>query len=247
MNEPDRRGLAAQSGQDLRNLGTGLEGHAAIKADVEVLTHHLANELGARKISANIIAPGALEADLGGGAVRDDRELNAAMTRLLRRTRVTLARSLLAGGFMNPNPSTTQRVTEHTSEHINARIRQQTEANVQKYGGGDTEALDRRLEELQREWDIERALEANAATLTLFGAALALGVHRRFALLPLIVGGFLLQHALQGWCPPLPLLRRLGLRTQSEIEEERYALKALRGDFRDLEPSASSALARVRA
>ena len=42
---------------------------------------------------------------------------------------------------------------------------------------------------------------------------------------------FLLQHALQGWCPPLPLLRRLGVRTQAEIERERYALKAIRGDF----------------
>ena len=42
----------------------------------------------------------------------------------------------------------------------------------------------------------------------------------------------LLQHALQGWCPPLPVFRRWGVRTAREIEEERYALKALRGDFR---------------
>lgn len=49
-----------------------------------------------------------------------------------------------------------------------------------------------------------------------------------------MVGGFLLQHALQGWCPPVPVLRRLGFRTQTEIDEERYALKALRGDFREL-------------
>ena len=49
-----------------------------------------------------------------------------------------------------------------------------------------------------------------------------------------MVAGFLLQHAVQGWCPPLPVFRRLGFRTQTEIEEERYALKALRGDFRDV-------------
>jgi hypothetical protein len=36
-----------------------------------------------------------------------------------------------------------------------------------------------------------------------------------------------LQHALQGWCPPVPVLRRLGYRTQPEIEEERCALRAL--------------------
>ncbi len=60
---------------------------------------------------------------------------------------------------------------------------------------------------------------------------LALLVDRRFALIPLVVGGFLLQHALQGWCPPLPIFRRLGVRTQSEIERVRHALKAARGDF----------------
>jgi hypothetical protein len=128
------------------------------------------------------------------------------------------------------NTSTTERVAEHTSEHINARIREQTAANVRKYGRGGTEAIHRRLTELEQEWDIERALEANAATLTLLGAGLALGVNRKFAVIPLVVGGFLLQHAVQGWCPPLPVLRRLGLRTQSEIEEERDALRAMRGD-----------------
>jgi hypothetical protein len=39
------------------------------------------------------------------------------------------------------------------------------------------------------------------------------------------------MHAVQGWCPPVPVLRRLGFRTASEIDHERYALKALRGDF----------------
>jgi hypothetical protein len=42
---------------------------------------------------------------------------------------------------------------------------------------------------------------------------------------------FLFQHAIQGWCPPVPVLRRLGFRTANEIEQERTALKALRGDF----------------
>ena len=54
---------------------------------------------------------------------------------------------------------------------------------------------------------------------------------RRFAVVPLVVGSFLLQHSVQGWCPPLPVFRRTGYRAQSEIEEERHALKALRGDY----------------
>ncbi len=62
----------------------------------------------------------------------------------------------------------------------------------------------------------------------------------RFALVPLVVGSFLLQHAVQGWCPPLPVFRRMGVRTQTEIDEERAALKALRGDFQNLPASPES-------
>ncbi len=77
-------------------------------------------------------------------------------------------------------------------------------------------------------------LDANAASLTLTGLALGKAIDRRFYLLAGTAAGFLLQHAIQGWSPPLPLLRWLGFRTQAEIEAERYALKALRGDFADL-------------
>jgi hypothetical protein len=94
-----------------------------------------------------------------------------------------------------------------------------------------TAAIDRRLAELDREWDIERTLEANAATAVLIGSALGALVDRRFFAFPAVVAGFLLQHAVQGWCPPLPLFRRAGVRTASEIDYERYALKAIRGDF----------------
>lgn len=128
-------------------------------------------------------------------------------------------------------PSTSKRVPEHTAAHVNEKIRHETEANVTQCRAAGPEAIDRRLAELDREWDTERTLEANAATLATVGAGLALLVDRRFAWVPLVVGGFLLQHAVQGWCPPLPIFRRMGIRTQTEIDRERYALKALRGDF----------------
>lgn len=130
--------------------------------------------------------------------------------------------------------STTMRVPEHTAGHVNERIRRRTEENISRYTTAGPEAIDRRLEELDREWDIERTLEANAATVALIGLGLGTFVDRRFYLLPAAVAGFLLQHAVQGWCPPLPVFRRLGVRTAGEIEEERYALKALRGDFRGI-------------
>lgn len=101
-----------------------------------------------------------------------------------------------------------------------------------------TGRIDARLRELEHEWDIERTLEANASVVALIGLGLGAFVHRRFYLLVAVVAGFLLQHATQGWCPPLAVFRRRGVRTAREIDEERYALKALRGDFQGL-PTAS--------
>jgi hypothetical protein len=131
-------------------------------------------------------------------------------------------------------PATTERVPLHTAESVNWQIRRQTEENVAHYAQRGKEAITQRLAELEYEWDIERTLEANAASATVLSVALGALVDRRFFLMPAVIGGFLLQHAVQGWCPPLAIWRRLGVRTQTEIDEERYALKALRGDFREV-------------
>ncbi|MFO0925469.1 MAG: hypothetical protein U0736_00290 [Gemmataceae bacterium] len=129
-------------------------------------------------------------------------------------------------------PSTVNRVPSHTAEHVNEQIRRQTDDNVARVAAQGREAIDRRLCELEEEWDIERTLEANAASVALVGLTLGATVDRRFFMLPALVATFLLQHAVQGWCPPVPVFRRLGFRTQPEIDHERYALKAIRGDFR---------------
>jgi hypothetical protein len=143
-------------------------------------------------------------------------------------------------------PGTTERVSARTSTKVQARIAQATEASVRRHAA-DPESIPQRLRALEREWDVERVLEANAATLMLLGLLLGRTADRRFYLLPGAVAAFLLQHAIQGWCPPLPILRRLGVRTQAEIDEERYALKALRGDFRDAANDGAAALAAARA
>lgn len=72
-----------------------------------------------------------------------------------------------------------------------------------------------------------RSGPAGTSSLALLGAVLALCDDRRWSAVPAVVGAFLLQHAVQGWCPPLPLLRRLGFRTADEINDERMALNAL--------------------
>ena len=131
-------------------------------------------------------------------------------------------------------PSTVDRVPNRTSDAVNEAIRDETERRIEQAKRLGPAAVERRLEELDEEWDIERTLEANAATASLIGVTLGATVDRRWFALPAVVGAFLLQHALQGWCPPLPVFRRLGFRTASEIDYERYALKALRGDFAEI-------------
>jgi uncharacterized protein (TIGR01244 family) len=147
------------------------------------------------------------------------------------RARLQTARPPAAGvAALRRLPATTTRVAENTPDAINHRIAQEIDASI-RWHAAHPEAIGRRLADLDREWDIERTLEANAATLALGGVLLGAFVDRRWLVLPAAVTAFLLQHAMQGWCPPLPLFRRLGIRTAAEIDRERYALKALRGDF----------------
>ena len=55
----------------------GSSAYGSMKGAVEVLTRYLAKELGARGIAANVVAPGAIETDFGGGRTRDNKEINA--------------------------------------------------------------------------------------------------------------------------------------------------------------------------
>ena len=98
-------------------------------------------------------------------------------------------------------PNTPDRVPLHTRTAVNRRIQQEIAESV-RWHARHPERIDQRLRELDAEWDIERTLEANAATVALTGTLLGIFVDRRFLALPVAVTAFLLQHAVQGWCPP---------------------------------------------
>ena len=133
--------------------------------------------------------------------------------------------------MVNINKAEPDRVRANTAPEINQRIDNQIEENVRYYSGQPRERISQRVRDLDQEWDIERVLQAMASSFSLTGIILGATIDRRWFLLPTFVLSFLLVHAVQGWCPPVPLLRRLGVRTREEIDRERYALKALAGDF----------------
>jgi NAD(P)-dependent dehydrogenase (short-subunit alcohol dehydrogenase family) len=68
----------------------GYAAYAAMKGAIEVLSRYQAKELGPRGITVNVVAPGAIETDFGGGAVRDNKQLNAMIASLTALGRVGL-------------------------------------------------------------------------------------------------------------------------------------------------------------
>ena len=142
---------------------------------------------------------------------------------------------------MNPEEQN-ERVRKSTPAATNQSVDEKTLQNIREYVNASPETIKKRLKDLNKEWDIEKTLEVNASSLALTGLLLGALLNKRWFLLPVVVTTFLLQHGLQGWCPPLPLFRKFKIRTAREINEERIALKILRGDFDQPRPSTPAAL-----
>jgi hypothetical protein len=122
------------------------------------------------------------------------------------------------------------RVRNTTPEEENRKVEEGILKNLVYYKY-NPEAIPSRITELDKEPDVEKALGANASVLALTGVVFSILFGKKWLLLPTVVTGFLLQHSLQGWCPPLAIFRKLGYRTRKEIETEKHALKLLNGDY----------------
>jgi hypothetical protein len=126
------------------------------------------------------------------------------------------------------------RVRAKTKPNTLRKIDNRIEEKIRYYAFQPKEVISQRIAELEREWDIERILETNASSLALLGLILGLTRGKKWLLVTGGVLGFLLMHGVQGWCPPVPALRKLGVRTRSEIDREKFGLKVLRGDFQSV-------------
>lgn len=120
-------------------------------------------------------------------------------------------------------------IRNHTSSKVNESIDRDTQAILADVGS-EPHAIRQRLWELDREWHIDRAL---MAVFSVLGAITAHGSFKAVRRGHRLSGwralfwtqmGFLLHHAIRGWCPPVSVLRRIGFRSDKEIAAERTTL-----------------------
>jgi len=134
---------------------------------------------------------------------------------------------------MFPIP-TNQHAYRYTDNYDRDCVTEQTRENVARYVSATPQILDQRLEELSQEWAVERVIAGGSAVGIFAGLLLVAILGVGWIVLPATITALLLMQAFVGWTPLVPLLRRMGYRRGCEIGHERYALKALRGDFQRL-------------
>lgn len=128
-------------------------------------------------------------------------------------------------------PATSHRVATYTNPEINEMIRNNTLENLLCLEDASEEELTRRIRHLNSEWDTERFEEAKAAVCVMGCSLFGIAKNKYWSFLTLIAGTFLLQHALLGWCPSTPVIRKMGIRTAEEINQEKAVIKMLRKDY----------------
>ncbi|WP_166259385.1 hypothetical protein [Marinobacter salicampi] len=126
--------------------------------------------------------------------------------------------------------STTERVSNHTSEAQRRKLDQQLLDTIDEYRSASPYQISKRLAELDDEWDLERVIEIEAPLMIGLGAGLGLFHSPKWFGLSAAAAAMVILHNTQGWYPLLPLFQRMGIRSQNDIETERNALRVLRRD-----------------
>ena len=95
--------------------------------------------------------------------------------------------------------------------------------------------IETRLEALDEEWSVDKVLQIFTGGASVAAFWFSLTKSRLFNIVPAILGGGAIAYGITGKSPAADLVRRLGFRTRDEIEGERMALLAVRGDFSGVE------------
>jgi hypothetical protein len=108
------------------------------------------------------------------------------------------------------------------------------ECRLAKIADGGSHAINERLVALDTEWSAGRVSKAAMAVVILLGTILTLTLDWWWVILPTAVGLLLLQYLFTQRSWLIRIFEELGFRTKAEIEQEKFALRTLRGDFRHL-------------
>jgi hypothetical protein len=145
------------------------------------------------------------------------------------------------------NRTSTDSVRTHTPDEMNRKIDARVEQCVQHMAEQmDRPAISRYLEKLEREWDLNRVVTVAASAVSVLGLVLGAKDGKGWRVVSGVAAGLLLQHGIFGFGPLSELVRLLGVRTRKEMDLEKFALKALRGDFERI-PHEGGPLARANA
>jgi hypothetical protein len=137
-------------------------------------------------------------------------------------------------------------VRTHSPDEVNRRIDERVERCVRYMAQQERSEIGHYLHQLEGEWDLNRTLTVSCSVASLGGLLLARGLGRGWLGLSALASGLLLHQGLAGHGPLAALVRGLGVRTRREIDLEKFALKALRGDFERI-PTEGGPLARANA
>jgi hypothetical protein len=131
---------------------------------------------------------------------------------------------------MNTQTTTPIPATEPGLPTSDARL----EARLRRVLESGPDAFTERICQLDREWTVGRAVKVTTAVLILAGLALGVLVNHWWLVLAAVGGLALMQYLFARWSFVGELFHQFGLRTGGEIDQEKTALKALRGDFQAL-------------
>jgi len=108
------------------------------------------------------------------------------------------------------------------------------ESRLRKVIDAGPAAIDERLEELDSEWTAGRISKATAGVMVVGGLVLSLTISLWWLVLPIVGGAILLQYLFGRTSLVGELFHAIGFRRGADIEQEKFALRALRGDFTHL-------------
>jgi hypothetical protein len=146
------------------------------------------------------------------------------------------------------NQTSTDAARSHVPAEVNKGIDERVEECVRHMAQQDRAEISRYLLGLDKEWDLNRVVSVVGALAALAGLGLGGRSGKAWRVLGGVAAGLLLQHGVLGFSPLGGLVRMLaGVRTRREIDLEKFALKALRGDFERIPRHDGGPLARANA